>query len=250
MSALLDAVSTLAARLPPERVRKLAACLRSPTNGRGAVDCVNTEPSRALVAAVLDAWGRTSLPGDVVAGMLEGAAHAQARARAEQRVELVWTGPTTRYAATRRTDQVLLDLVDGAERELFLTSFVVYDVPRVAQALNAAIARGVEVRFLVESSVAHGGSLEADPAAQVRDAVPGAERYAWVVKSGPHAGGKVHAKTAVADGRVALVTSANLTGHALEKNMEAGVLIRGGALPDTLRAHLRALIDTGVVVRT
>ena len=52
---------------------------------------------------------------------------------------------------------------------------------------------------------------------------------------------------AVADGNSALLTSANLTGHALEKNMEAGVVISGGHVPAGLRAHLHALIETKVI---
>lgn len=52
---------------------------------------------------------------------------------------------------------------------------------------------------------------------------------------------------AVADGNSAFLTSANLTGHALEKNMEAGVVISGGHVPAGLRAHLHALIETNVI---
>ena len=41
-----------------------------------------------------------------------------------------------------------------------------------------------------------------------------------------------------------LISSANLTGHAMEKNMEAGVLIEGGPTPKKLHRHLEALITT------
>ena len=43
------------------------------------------------------------------------------------------------------------------------------------------------------------------------------------------------------------ITSANLTGHAMEKNMEAGVLISGGHIPRLLDDHLRSLVDTRLV---
>ena len=36
-------------------------------------------------------------------------------------------------------------------------------------------------------------------------------------------------------------------GHALEKNMEAGVLIKGGAIPSALHRHLEALVTTKVI---
>ncbi len=37
----------------------------------------------------------------------------------------------------------------------------------------------------------------------------------------------IRAKVAVADDEVCFITSANLTGHAMEQNMEVGVLISG-----------------------
>ena len=46
---------------------------------------------------------------------------------------------------------------------------------------------------------------------------------------------------------MAFLTSANLTGHALEKNMEAGILVTGGHVPSLLRDHLHALIETKVI---
>ena len=61
--------------------------------------------------------------------------------------------------------------------------------------------------------------------------------------------GKVHAKIAVVDGTRAFITSANLTSYALEKNIEAGVLINGGPVPKTLSDHLQALIDVRIIVR-
>jgi cardiolipin synthase len=41
----------------------------------------------------------------------------------------------------------------------------------------------------------------------------------------------MHVKAAAADSRVAFLSGANLTEAALERNMELGVLIRGGHLP-------------------
>lgn len=43
------------------------------------------------------------------------------------------------------------------------------------------------------------------------------------------------------------ITSANLTGYAMEKNMEAGVLITGGRVPHLLSEHLFSLVDMKVV---
>jgi phosphatidylserine/phosphatidylglycerophosphate/cardiolipin synthase-like enzyme len=55
----------------------------------------------------------------------------------------------------------------------------------------------------------------------------------------------MHAKAAVADSRIAFLTSANLTDAALERNMELGVLIRGGALPAAIDRLIDALVERG-----
>jgi cardiolipin synthase len=48
----------------------------------------------------------------------------------------------------------------------------------------------------------------------------------------------MHAKVLVVDRQTALVGSANLTGYGLERNLEAGILIRGGHVPALLAEHL------------
>jgi phosphatidylserine/phosphatidylglycerophosphate/cardiolipin synthase-like enzyme len=57
--------------------------------------------------------------------------------------------------------------------------------------------------------------------------------------------GLMHVKAAVADSRVAFLTSANLTEAALERNMELGVLIRGGTLPASINRLIDALLESG-----
>ena len=81
----------------------------------------------------------------------------------------------------------------------------------------------------------------------MKKALPAAKIYYWGEKSEALAGGKVHAKVAVSDERMCFISSANLTGHAMEKNMEAGVLIRGGMIPSQLHKHLEALVTTKVL---
>ena len=54
----------------------------------------------------------------------------------------------------------------------------------------------------------------------------------------------MHVKAAVADSKVAFLTSANLTDAALERNMELGVLIRGGNLPSSIDWLIDALRES------
>jgi phosphatidylserine/phosphatidylglycerophosphate/cardiolipin synthase-like enzyme len=75
--------------------------------------------------------------------------------------------------------------------------------------------------------------------------------YVWqqAERSNHNELGAVHAKCAVADGKVAFVTSANLTAAAMERNMEVGLLIRGGHVPEQLHQHFSALVESGTIVR-
>jgi cardiolipin synthase A/B len=250
MEPLLSAATDLVALLPPSRIEAIAKQIRASGPGdqpQSLQQLVNSPAARSALDRVLDGWVQASISGDVVGGILLGAAHARQQALSESSVELVWTGPTTPFVATRRTEQVLLDLIRRAERDVFLVSFVAYDVPSVINELNTAASRGVALRVLLETSVGQGGSLTVDPIATIRSRVPSAAAYVWADRSLQFTEGRVHAKVVVADGRAAFLTSANLTGHALAKNMEAGVLINGGVIPTNLRSHLHALIDTRVI---
>ena len=57
--------------------------------------------------------------------------------------------------------------------------------------------------------------------------------------------GLMHAKAAVGDSRIAFLTSANLTEAALDRNMELGVLLRGGHVPIAIDRLIDALVDSG-----
>jgi phosphatidylserine/phosphatidylglycerophosphate/cardiolipin synthase-like enzyme len=86
----------------------------------------------------------------------------------------------------------------------------------------------------------------------MREALPGCSVYVWnrekkMAAIGGY--GSVHAKCSVADGRIAFITSANLTVAALERNMELGVLVRGDRLPKQLHNHLKALVTTGTIIK-
>jgi len=250
MEALLSAAADLVALLPPPRIEAIADRVRESAPGGhlpAVHQLVTTPAARTALDDLLSRWDRAAVSGAVLAGILLGAAHARQQTLRESNIELVLTGPTTPYVAARRTEQVLLDIIRRTDRDLFLVSFVAYDVPSVINELNTAASRGVELRVLLEAGVAQGGSLDIDPVDMIRSRVPSAVAYTWADRSSSFAEGRVHAKVVVADGRTAFLTSANLTGHALAKNMEAGVLINGGVIPANLRSHLHALIDTRVI---
>lgn len=250
MKALLDAVAAVVCLVSPEKVQAISSRIRRTDVDKAAAalsGIVVTPAAKGLLDQLVDAWRSTSVGADELASMLLAAGHMFSKSASEQSTELVWTGPTTPFVSARRTEQALLQVINGANQTLFVTSFVAYDVSTIVKALNAAIDRGVSIFMLLELSQDHGGSISFDAIGKMKFLVPAAKLFAWHDKADPFADGRVHAKVAVADGSICFITSANLTGYAMEKNMEAGVLISGGHIPRLLDDHLRSLIDTKVI---
>lgn len=250
MEKLLEAVTAVVCLVSPEKIRALAGRIRKIEDVKANValsDVVGTAMAKTFVERLVNAWQATSIGSGELASMMLAASHAFESVSKHQTTELVWTGPTTPFVSARRTEQALLQVISAAKQTLFVTSFVAYDVSTIVKALNDASTRGVSISMLLESSQDHGGSISFDVIGKMRALVPSAKLYAWRERTAPFADGRVHAKVAVADGDVCFITSANLTGHAMEQNMEAGTLITGGQVPRSLDEHLRALIALKVV---
>lgn len=250
MEKLLDAIAAVVRLLSPEKVQAIAIRIRRTDASKAAgslLGVVSTPAAAGVVDLLIDAWRASDVGSDELALMLLAAGHVFTRAANQQSTELVWTGPTTPLVSARRTEQALLQVINTAEQTLFITSFVAYDISSIVKALNTAIDRGVVISMLLELSHDHGGSITFDAIGKMRALVPAARLYAWRDKADPFSDGRVHAKVAVADGRVCFITSANLTGFAMDRNMEAGLLISGGHIPPTLDEHLRALVSMRIV---
>lgn len=250
MDKLLDAVAAVTRLVSPEKVQAIASRVRR-TEASKAVAAlsgvVGTPAAAGVVDQLINAWGATTASADELASMLLAASHVFTKAASEQSTELVWTGPTTPFVSARRTEQALLQVINAAKLSLFMTSFVAYDVSAIVKALNEASNRGVLISMLLELSQGHGGNITFDALGKMKTLVPAAHLYAWRDKAESFSGGSVHAKVAVADASICFITSANLTGFAMEKNMEAGVLIKGGPIPRMLAEHLRLLVETEVI---
>lgn len=250
MEKLLDAVAAVVCLISPEKVQAIVRRIRRTDAVKAAGElsgAVNTPVAATVVDQLIDAWRSTDVSADELASMLLAAGHVFTKAANQQSTELVWTGPTTPFVSARRTEQALLQVINAAEHTLFITSFVAYNVSTIVKALNAASARGVAISMLLELSQDHGGSISFDAIGKMRNAVPVSHLYAWRDKAEQFTTGSVHAKVAVADCSICFITSANLTGYAMEKNMEAGVLISGGGVPRQLHDHLMSLVDTKIV---
>jgi cardiolipin synthase len=252
-ATLAAAIEDVATRLPAGQVDTLArhvAPMRSPTPaGRAAVaSAVPTAPFKATVGALWDAWSlHPETDGQAVSLALRAAARTAETLRAVQSTEIVWTGPASAHVPVRISAQVLVDLITNAQRELVVVSFAAYKVPDVHAALRAAADRGVDIRLVLETEKDSGGRLSHDAAEAFTSLGASASFWRWPEDRRPDGGAAMHAKAAVADRHVALVTSANLTGAALALNMELGLLVTGGPVPERLADHFRALMADGTL---
>lgn len=251
---LLAAVLVCVHGLPAGHVRTLASALRQVSSGsdipRSSVVAALPAPAfRQHASALLDAWAHTpEFTGPAVAMALEAALSVREHERDAEQLDLVATGPSSPFVSIRHTRAVLLEVIDRAQREVILVSYAAYKVPALVEALQRARERSVVVRLILESTADSAGALTHDGAVAFKALKDSIEIYVWPLEKRP-AGSRLHAKVAVADGELAFVTSANFTGHALDQNLEVGVLVAGGQTPRRLREHFHALIAGGTLAR-
>jgi cardiolipin synthase len=176
--------------------------------------------------------------------------------RTSSQADLVWTGPLGPGSTFRRTDQALLEVIERAKRRLLVVSFAVYRIEAVQRALIAATDRGVTIQLLLETNAASGGRYGGDPLSALHTEVvdrvdilvwPLEQRPRAMSRSGEPLWGVLHAKCALADEHLLLVSSANLTEAALGFNIELGVLIEGGELPSQVGRHFAELVQQGAL---
>jgi phosphatidylserine/phosphatidylglycerophosphate/cardiolipin synthase-like enzyme len=180
----------------------------------------------------------------VMAGALTGAAAAIDDARNNPRIDVVWTGPGSEVTTSRLTSEAIATMLDAARSEILLIGYAVHDQPRVAAALQDAAARGVGITLLLERHEDNSGySSPHSPFGEVP-----ATRLAWPRQHRP-LGAALHAKVLVVDRTSALVGSANITGRALESNLECGILIRGGSEPAAICDHIASLRLRGTLTK-
>jgi phosphatidylserine/phosphatidylglycerophosphate/cardiolipin synthase-like enzyme len=252
---LAEAISQTARELPAAQALRLADAVASCPEPAAATRAgihrfVPTATFEQAARRLIHAWGAAS--GEAVALGLRAAVRAAQATRAEQSVDIVWTGPQTPEVPVRLTRAVLVDVIRSASQRLIVVSFAAYRVALVVDELAAATARGVDVCLVLETSEASGGRLAVDAATAFATLSASVSFWVWPAEQRPvlPAGtAALHAKAAIADDHTALVTSANLTGHGMNENMELGLLVRGGPVPRRLAAHFTQLMTDRVLDR-
>lgn len=211
---------------------------------------------RSLATALDAAWA--SSPGTIGPSLslgLGAAIAARDRIRSASQITLVVTGPDVTGVPVRQTRAVALELIGKASRSIILSTFSAGRVDDLVDALGAAYTRGVTIRLVLETTSGSGGFLSKDAGDAFASLRGRASIYHWPIEHRtlpdghvagaytPHA--LLHAKTLVVDASAAFITSANVSETAMERSIEAGVIVRGGDVPRQLAAYWEGLIARG-----
>jgi cardiolipin synthase len=247
MNPLADAVVAIVEELGDAHVRSLVSAYRfteaySPANA-AAVRQALPAAHREHIDPLNRAWASShDIAGPSVALALETALAAKTTAAAVS-VDVVVTGPDSPAAPVRLTSQVVRQLIDSAQQRVTMVSYAAYQMPTIIAALDAAVGRGVRVDLILESPDRLNGGGGAAVYAKYRV-------YHWPTDQRDPPEAKLHAKAVIVDSRDVLLTSANMTNAAYDKNIELGLLCRGGTTARRVQKHFDALIVRGVLVAT
>lgn len=244
MSDLADAIATTVAALGSAHICSLADAYREcgPYTAGGAARAKHATPAphHGEVERLNAAWADCAdLPGSAIAIALESVQASQRSSDAPV-TEVVVTGPDSPAAPVRLTSEVVGQLIDHATQRVTLVSYAAYRMASVISALDAAVARGVSVNLILESAE----KLDGGGGAHAYARYP---TYEWPLDRRDPPDAKLHAKAVIIDSREVLLTSANMTSAAYDKNIELGVLCRGGGVARQVQAHFDALIARGVL---
>lgn len=238
--------------LSPEYVSRFARLLRSHgsfsevTRARIMREIPNDAARERITSLVAALSACPGISPEIAAFGIECAFNLAHNDATIQTVDIVWTGPESSEISMRRSAAVLLQLIDSAQADLIIMSFASFHIPDVEAALRSAADRGVRLYLIVESAEESSGRYRGfgTPAYSALGHKANVSYYCWPKEKRPE-GGLMHAKAVIADGRSALITSANLTERAIDSNIELGLLIHGESVSKRLRGHILSLIASG-----
>ncbi len=197
------------------------------------------------ISALMNDWnGLEGTGGELAAALLSARAVFNQARELDTEMELVWTGPPDFPEVKTRTNlNVLLELISSAQREVVIVG---YSITRFAEMIFRVLGevreRGVRVVIITNDMEQHvpiitryWPSGKPMPELYTRPPTEDDEKSA------------LHAKLAIVDSDRMLITSANLTYHGLEGNLEIGLLVKGDIARQTVNIF-NALISRGVIL--
>ncbi|TGN73463.1 hypothetical protein EOW77_0034765 [Bradyrhizobium yuanmingense] len=214
--------------------------------------------AQQAVAIFVNRWNAELQGADanLIARMIECHVNLQRRDRLRLgSTRLVWTGPVVPGVFPRTSREIVRELIRSAEREIWLTAYWIAGladeegiVSDIIESLSKAINDGIDVAIALDGKKRSNSETNFSVLKSLwpLTATKPPRLYTWG-KALSEAHLKLHAKVLVVDRREALVTSANLTMHALERSMELGVMLSGPRAAE-IADQLDGLVATGEFV--
>jgi phosphatidylserine/phosphatidylglycerophosphate/cardiolipin synthase-like enzyme len=173
--------------------------------------------------------------------------------------DLVWSGPEVPGVHSRDTRQVFEELLGSATTSLWACTYAFFDGPKAFQVLakNMDANPSLSVTLLLNIQRGKGDTTSADQL--VRKFTDRFWKVEWPGNARPRVfydpraleidgpGAVLHAKAMVVDEERVLVTSANFTEAALDRNIELGLLVRDRAMAASIKAHFQGLVESGML---
>lgn len=173
-------------------------------------------------------------------------------------MDLVLSGPDVDGIPTRDTQAVMHALLAEAREEVLLVGYVIHNAESLLKPLaeRMAVNQNLRVRFCIDVRRDRNDTSSSQEIKNrfIKDFK--ARHWPWEPRPSvfydPRSlepwGSKrssLHAKCLVIDRETALVTSANFTEAAQQRNIEAGVIVRDGHFAARIAEYFVGLCDTG-----
>lgn len=221
-------------------------------------------PRSAEVNDALRSLASTGMKPDALGLLCQGMGRALAeRDDAERNIQLVISGPEVPGTPVVDTRTTVMSLFREAVSEVIISSYVFHEAAEFFQHLAERHDADPSFRVVFLLDLSHRRSKALEPASILIPAFctdfrkkhwPGTRLpELWydprAFNPAETGGGVLHSKAVIVDGKTALITSANFTGAAQTRNIEAGVLLRQSRAVTQLHAYFAGLISTGILRR-
>ena len=257
-----DALSGLDSATLIQLAQLLEAGLLMPPFGRLTIqDHVPRVHAETVAAWLNEIGGRQSAERQIALVLRAFAAGREDKADARDPIQIVVSGPDPSGTA-RDTGVVLRQLFQKARERVLAVGFAVHQGRSVFEALARRLDEIETLKVTLCLDVRRQtGSTSMDNlvvAAFARDFIdnewPGKRKPAVFYDPRSLHGSEtsrsaLHAKCVIVDGREALVTSANFTEAAQERNIELGLLVDSAPVAERIERHFRGLIERNYLER-
>lgn len=162
-------------------------------------------------------------------------------------VQVAWTYPGYSRPGLRTTGGVAREIIESSRSTLLIVGYTISvdaALSGLASQTVDSIARAAERGVLV-TAVLHRDANRQALLQSWRASVPLPSIFTWPVAEDDKAA--MHAKVLISDRRDGLITSANLTYHGFERNIEMGLRVTGAAVSE-ISDRIHELIAAGDLV--